>query len=313
MIAREPSASSGSVTLDEHLRKAPPAALYHYTDTKALIGIAQSRKLWATDLGFLNDEAEREHGIQLARGRIAELRPPAPVAPTPSVVERAEFFRVVEERDFFRALEQQAGNWRDSSRVYGVSFTEAIELSMFRMYCPDGGYCLKFPRSGIQSAAEKQGFRLVKCIYRDHVKQKTIEEWLQPIIANFRHEQEARTHKGPGPSYSQDAITFGERVWKWAPLMKHESFKSENEWRIVSSQPKKAISFRESRFSITPYYEFELDFAQLVTPNSLSDSFEVWLGPANINQSRRKIAVEQMFRQLHPGPIPVRIFLTSYR
>jgi hypothetical protein len=44
-------------------------ALYHYTDTKGLLGIVQSGCLWASDVRCMNDTLELEAG--LARFRIA--------------------------------------------------------------------------------------------------------------------------------------------------------------------------------------------------------------------------------------------------
>jgi hypothetical protein len=137
---------SVSATLEEHIRKVPPPRLYHYCDTKALIGIAENKVLWATDLNFLNDEAEREHGVELIRKKIAEFEK--------------------EDPGLFQELGRQT-NMRGAApinRVFLASFTEEVTLPMFRMYCPaDGGYCLRLPTSQIRDLVEPQRFRLVKC------------------------------------------------------------------------------------------------------------------------------------------------------
>lgn len=51
--------------LDTFIREKPSGCLYHYTGTAGLIGIIQSRKLWATDYRHLNDRKEYQIGARL--------------------------------------------------------------------------------------------------------------------------------------------------------------------------------------------------------------------------------------------------------
>lgn len=70
-------------------------------------------------------------------------------------------------------------------------------------------------------------------------------------------------------------------LFSLAPMLKHESFKEEKEWRIVSSRlrvmPK--IEFRANESTIIPYIEISLCQSE-----EEIDFKRVFLGPASNNQ-----------------------------
>jgi hypothetical protein len=41
-----------------------PATLYHYTSVDGLLGILRSKRIWATDIRFLNDRSEFFHAME---------------------------------------------------------------------------------------------------------------------------------------------------------------------------------------------------------------------------------------------------------
>src|SRR6267378_5669158 len=43
----------------------PPDVLYHYTDASGLLGILESKELWATNIYFLNDSSELHYSLDL--------------------------------------------------------------------------------------------------------------------------------------------------------------------------------------------------------------------------------------------------------
>ena len=77
-------------------RTPEPERLYHYTNPKGLLGIAQSRVLWASNIRYLGDSSEYLHAVQLAL----------------SVVESAEDM-TAQEREFFDYLlgKSEVGAW----------------------------------------------------------------------------------------------------------------------------------------------------------------------------------------------------------
>ena len=40
-----------------------PALVYHYTDTRGLLGIVTDKVLWASDVWFMNDTREALYGL----------------------------------------------------------------------------------------------------------------------------------------------------------------------------------------------------------------------------------------------------------
>jgi hypothetical protein len=58
-------------TFTRHVNTKPPDTLYHYTGQLGLLGMTQTRELWATKIQYMNDAAEFHlgalHGVQSAR------------------------------------------------------------------------------------------------------------------------------------------------------------------------------------------------------------------------------------------------------
>jgi hypothetical protein len=56
------------------LRTEPPPVLYHYTTLTGLLGIVNSKVLWATDIRYLHDEKEFHLALDITRSLLTELR-----------------------------------------------------------------------------------------------------------------------------------------------------------------------------------------------------------------------------------------------
>ncbi len=50
-----------------------PETLCHYTDFRGLLGILQTRSLWATYTQTLNDDSEQEYGLKVIRDYVAKF------------------------------------------------------------------------------------------------------------------------------------------------------------------------------------------------------------------------------------------------
>src|SRR4051794_34646457 len=55
------------------LPEAAPANIFHYTSMVGLIGILDSKTLWATDIEFMNDAQEGRYGRAEARAALLEM------------------------------------------------------------------------------------------------------------------------------------------------------------------------------------------------------------------------------------------------
>ena len=57
---------------DEELPDPKPEILYHYTTIDAMMSIAKCRKIWATNISYLNDSSEGVHLLGMIRKRLPE-------------------------------------------------------------------------------------------------------------------------------------------------------------------------------------------------------------------------------------------------
>ena len=55
-ICQEIEARFESLTVEEAAAENPPAVLHHYTSSDGLLGIIQTRELWATNVLYLNGQ-----------------------------------------------------------------------------------------------------------------------------------------------------------------------------------------------------------------------------------------------------------------
>ena len=99
----------------------PPERLYHYTTADGLLGILESRTVWATHINYLNDKHELHHAEKVLS---LELR------------ERAERSDVnVEERQALLAAAESLEKHRSDREAYVFSLTEnGDQLSQWRAY-----------------------------------------------------------------------------------------------------------------------------------------------------------------------------------
>jgi|SRR5688572_6288075 hypothetical protein len=63
------TARANATSIAELLRRRP-STLYHYTNQRGLRGIIQSRKIWASNVMYLNDASELSHALRVIRKRV---------------------------------------------------------------------------------------------------------------------------------------------------------------------------------------------------------------------------------------------------
>jgi hypothetical protein len=119
---------------------------------------------------------------------------------------------------------------------------------------------------------ERQGFRLVKCVYDVAIHQEVMRElvaWGGQFVR---------------PPYGDDAIAqvacdrVIERFSLVGPVLKHPSFSEEREWRLVRhwrAEDRTRTKFRIGKSTLIPYFEFALA-PDTESPMTFS---KVYLGP----------------------------------
>jgi hypothetical protein len=279
--------------LESLLSERPTKPLYHYTTPAGLIGIVQSKSLWASGIQYLNDTAEYKHATSVAmdllRQKLENDRDPW--------------------NDLYRKLLKGESLYQDATALFVGSLSEAKDkLSQWRAYCPNGGgFSVGFAPELMERQAEKQGFKLLKCQY-EPIKQSAI---CAELIENgCTAAEEAQAYLGKRPVQPERNEKVDQRVaqivgiyegfvlplMRIAPAIKNQSFEEECEWRIVRGplspfdEPDSNILFRPGKYAVIPYLEFAL-----AEKDSMLDVEEIIIGPSPDPEQTRK-SVEYLLK-----------------
>jgi hypothetical protein len=213
----------------------PAVPIYHYTSNEGFLGIAR-KILWASKLHYLNDSTEFAYAIGLAKDRLGV---------------RSEHYSSKLKTFHEKTLESISSI--ENVHMFVACFSERGDLlSQWRGYCPNQvGYSIAFDREQLEESALRQGFRLIRCEYDKDRQNAIVDELLS--------EAEGTVDQ---TSPSEAAKHLAMRISEIAPALKHPQFSEEHEWRLASKGPVRITSsqirFRPSRWTLIPYYLFEL-------------------------------------------------------
>jgi hypothetical protein len=206
--------------------------LFHYTTQAGVLGILQGNRLWATKAHYLNDSSEYSYGLALISDVLRER-----------IKERG----TEPERDKLDGVLQQMLGIQ-TMNVFVTSLTaEADLLSQWRAY---GGYALGFKARSLRDFAHEQGFYLASCVYTLTEQRKTINELIDEFVARINASADWTGEAQGG------CVALASRL---ALMLKHESFKEEREWRLIS-MPKMVseLCFRQGKSMIIPFFNLAL-------------------------------------------------------
>lgn len=181
--------------------------------------MAQTGNIWATHILYLNDEQEYRYAFSLASRFLQNGLLPPVAAAYPSLLEPL--------RQRVSGLSVQ----RYLPSVYVASFSEKWDdLNQWRAYTqPGDGYRVAFSKTALQKRANSEGWRLEKCLYGS--QNATL---LTPLIGDIFDEYAAGAWADAKDRASAAAEEFVRRLLLVAPIMKHEAFADEAEWRLIS-------------------------------------------------------------------------------
>lgn len=226
-----------------------PETLYHYTTAEGLIGIMQSKCLWATNLLYLNDATEWLLGMQRASEKLTALS-----SKTGDAQQKRRIDWLKDKVDKVRLGR--------AINTYAVSFSsEGDLLSQWRAYCPGGGFSIGFKKQYLMSIIAKKQLSLAACIYDKASQEAAISDAIR------RCSEQWIRQLAPTQWDRQDDDRFledGKLIWDLtavASTFKNELFKEEHEWRIVSKPEHHAAhaSFRASGSVVVPYIKINLE------------------------------------------------------
>jgi hypothetical protein len=237
---------------------------YHYTSASGLLGITTELRIWATHSQYLNDRHEYHHARKLALTEIESRL----AGSLEYIGTRLEFLK--EMRSVLEAPLLPYFN------VCVVSFSgEFDSLPQWRAYAGKGGYAIGFERRTLTRLATESGWQVVNCIY-DREEQKIliarmIEEVIKLSEAGGAPALEGLANSSP---IARSTIAVFNQ---YAPILKSQYFREENEVRLISPCLKctdEGFCFREGKSQIVPFFKFPL----AASPKDLP-FLEVIVGP----------------------------------
>jgi hypothetical protein len=236
-------------TLETILRTPLPDALYHYTTQEGLLGIVSHKEIWATKIQYLNDSTEFALALELARTYLEDhLRTIISISEKDRIETLLEEIQTIESINICVCSFSEVGDLLSQWRAYGGSRS---------------GYSIGFFSETLKNLAAKHRFILTPCVY-DEVRQKSlIAELIKdalsksfPTEGTQRHPTEPRTLMAlpVGGDFTTNLLSI-------APIIKHESFSEEKEWRLISapiSCQNPRFTYRPGASMMIPYFRFPL-------------------------------------------------------
>jgi len=228
----------------------PQERLYHYTSFTGLLGIVECGALWASDIRYMNDSAELKHTADLIRTEIT--RRIGAGHPKPDLLNQF--------------LDWVTHRITNGHMLFAASFrSNGNLLSQWRGYSRLGkGVSLGFDPAYILRCAEQQTFQIGKCVYSSRAQERLIGQILDAVEALAeKHELDCAGNVKNGAHLYHSVFHLIESdLLRIAAILKHPSFREEEEWRIVSpvitDYVKAPVLFREGASMLVPYIQFNL-------------------------------------------------------
>lgn len=219
--------------------------LYHYTDAAGLFGMLNTGELWLTDYRFLNDKSEYTHAFDILKSIKTEL---------------------ISSKDIEKAMTEvvaKAGTVdlvSSDAVVFSLS-EEKDDLSQWRGYAHDGlGFTIGFDGPAIHSLAQHDDaeFAFTKVSYDTKKEGEVYKRTFLEIHAILK--QSIKNAPQDKSALIEQAIESFNLVFvNRALTSKHQSFKSENEWRLISYlMGDNEADVRVSGRNLIPYYKMKL-------------------------------------------------------
>ncbi|MDA8135917.1 MAG: DUF2971 domain-containing protein [Desulfobacteraceae bacterium] len=247
--------------------------LYHYTNREGLIGIIESKSIWASKIQYLNDIMEFKHAIEVSRKIITDISKKANNSNLNLL---------------FSSLNGSLEQIRNLN-IFVASLSEESDLlSQWRGYCQNGsGYSIGFSKRIIEKSIFPQGFTLSRCIYDQNKQKKMLKNIIKKAIISIPESKNSDLKISK--FIEQASINFVHDFEKIAPFIKHPSFSEEKEWRIASnviSSGDTRYKFRIGKTDLIPYVKVHLSTDKDILPIR-----HIVVGPGpNENLSRDSVA-----------------------
>jgi hypothetical protein len=232
------------------VRRKFPLQLFHYTDQAGFIGIIQNKELWASKIQYLNDNREFFLAIDIASDILKERL---------SGSSNKREIEVI--NDIFTRISKLG-----KINICVCSFSEKSDLlSQWRGYSKEmGGYSIGFDRRLLEGISGDEFFLLRKCIYDPDEQKKAIKVVLDKLIAKHQSNEKrtklVETSRGLLSVFTPFIREVNLELSLLFPLIKHQSFSEEAEWRLIShgNVSFDELYFRPGKSNLIPFTKMSL-------------------------------------------------------
>lgn len=288
--------------------------IYHYTDFGGLIAILESQSLYCTNINFLNDTKEFNHGVEILENIIDSYQ-------TNKTNER-----------IFDLLKKQVNTIYNLDRYVTCFSKNGDLLSQWRSYGNQGkGIAIGFHPLEIEESLS-EFLCGMNILYDENIQKNIIEEYIKITLKYFENSKELFDWTNYDYDFlvADTILDFLEGV---IAGFKHPSFIEEKEFRIeykvdgnINKQDKKTIKFRHSENLLIPYITLISKFKERqlrakTNPDILKHTDtdirlplkEIIIGPS-LDYEMNKVGIEMLLKKtgyenikIKPSTIPYRI------
>src|SRR5688572_32832260 len=208
--------------VDDFFSEPAATTLYHYTGIGGVLGIVQTRTVWASHVYYLNDSMEILHACEVLREILAE--------------------RVgncaADEYEFINQFSGWLPTFELPFHLFVFSLSEERSLlSQWRSYTPHGkGVSLGFSPTVLNHFVQTSRFRLARCLYQRHEHAEVMNSLVDKMLTTFRKRlptlDTGKDH--PSQKYHSFLEKFRGDLLQVLAIVKHSAFREEREWRLVS-------------------------------------------------------------------------------
>jgi hypothetical protein len=197
-----------------------PSRLYQYTSALGLKGLIESGCVHATHIAFMNDKSEYQIGVTLFEEILSSGRQALP--------------------ELSALFDEMARRISGTSPFnYAPAFVacfsaERNDLNQWRAYAgTSGGYCVGFNAQKLWSRAYSSGGFLAPVIYNRETAKQLVSRFFEGALAEYRRVAKKYTGKAQELHRSEWVTALFALSSNLLPILKHESFRAEHEWRVV--------------------------------------------------------------------------------
>jgi hypothetical protein len=236
--------------------------IYHYTDADGVLGIIESKAIWATNVWFMNDSVEATYGSKRVEKFLESINPASD-----------------EKQLAVRIAQGVIRNLRTSESFpesYITCFSKkGDQLSQWRAYGYGKGFSIGFDRDAIAALANhyspnQAGGHIHEVIYGKSEQKRVLQSVFDQKVTAKSAQADA--------DYDELIQEFISSAINVIPSLKNSAFKEEAEVRLhfYLSHADGRMLFRNSAVGITPYMRLPLC---LPGEKSITAIREVIVGP----------------------------------